>query len=159
MSRTALILAAGLGRRLGPKTADRPKALIEVGGITLLERQLRALADAGLAPVLVVTGHYADRVGTALAGMDLGQDVRTIFNPRFADANNIVSFLAAAEDIGLGCILLNSDIVVDPSIIAEVAQAGDGNWLVVDTDEPLAAEEMKVEVDADGRVRHVQQGA
>lgn len=56
------ILAAGLGTRLRPLTVDRPKALVEVGGVTLLERTIRRLEDAGVRHLVVNVHHFADKV-------------------------------------------------------------------------------------------------
>jgi len=58
----AMILAAGLGTRLRPLTNDRPKALVEVGGRTLLEITLRRLSFFGIREVIVNVHHFADRV-------------------------------------------------------------------------------------------------
>jgi NDP-sugar pyrophosphorylase family protein len=58
----AMILAAGLGTRLRPLTNDRPKALVEVAGHTLLEIILRRLASFGIQEVIVNLHHFADRV-------------------------------------------------------------------------------------------------
>ena len=58
----AMILAAGLGTRLRPLTNDRPKALVEVGGRTLLEITLRRLAYFGIREVIVNLHHFADAV-------------------------------------------------------------------------------------------------
>lgn len=56
------ILAAGLGTRLRPLTDDRPKALVEVGGMTLLERTIRRLEEAGIGHIIVNVHHFADMV-------------------------------------------------------------------------------------------------
>jgi mannose-1-phosphate guanylyltransferase len=58
----AMVLAAGLGTRLRPLTDDRPKALVEVAGHTLLEITLRRLASFGIREVIVNVHHFADRV-------------------------------------------------------------------------------------------------
>jgi molybdenum cofactor cytidylyltransferase len=58
----ALLLAAGAGRRLG----GRPKALLELGGVPLVRRQLIALSGAGVDEVVVVLGHHADAVEAAV---------------------------------------------------------------------------------------------
>jgi NDP-sugar pyrophosphorylase family protein len=58
----AMILAAGLGTRLRPLTNDRPKALVEVGGRTLLEITLTRLRDFGINDVIINVHHYADMV-------------------------------------------------------------------------------------------------
>ena len=58
----AMILAAGLGTRLRPLTGDRPKALVEVAGRTLLEIVLCRLREFGVREVIVNTHHYADMI-------------------------------------------------------------------------------------------------
>jgi choline kinase len=154
-SPTAVILAAGLGRRLGEHTTNRPKALVDLHGRTLLERSLTSLAAAGFKRAEIVTGHFAETIDELLAGRDFGIEAVTRFNPDFATANNIVSFLTVADVVESGCVLLNSDIVFDPSILVDVAAADEGTWLVVDSDEPLGHEEMKVTVDGAGCLTRV----
>jgi NDP-sugar pyrophosphorylase family protein len=58
----AMVLAAGLGTRLRPLTNDRPKALVEVNGRTLLEITLTRLRDFGIRDVIINVHHYADMV-------------------------------------------------------------------------------------------------
>lgn len=57
-----MILAAGRGTRLRPLTNDRPKALVEIGGRTLLEITLRRLASFGIREVIINVHHFADTV-------------------------------------------------------------------------------------------------
>ncbi len=58
----AMVLAAGLGTRLRPLTNDRPKALVELGGRTLLEITLTRLASFGVREVIINVHHFADLV-------------------------------------------------------------------------------------------------
>jgi choline kinase len=151
----AVILGAGVGRRLAPLTDDRPKALVEVEGATFLARAMRAVEAAGFPRVVIVTGHRAEMIEAVVAQGAWTRDARCVYNPNYATANNIVSFLTVEDEIREGFCLLNSDIVFDASILQDVASAGPGCWLTVDGDEPLGAEEMKVQVDEDGFVRRV----
>ena len=63
----AVLLAAGAGLRLG----GRPKALLELGGVPLVMRQLIALSGAGVDEVVVVLGHYADEIEAAIAHLPI----------------------------------------------------------------------------------------
>jgi choline kinase len=156
--RTAVILAAGSGRRLGHLTADRPKAMVDVDGRPLLDRAIEALGRAGIEDVVIVTGHAAevvDRYVAARAWGDRPGRVRTLFNADYAIANNIVSFLVAGRALADGGLLLNSDVILDPAIVTDLCAEAAGPWLVVDDGRPLDDEDMKVELAADGRIRRI----
>src|SRR5208283_5777856 len=64
----AMILAAGLGTRLRPLTGDRPKALVEIDGRTLLELTLTRLSKFGIREVIINAHHFADRIFEYLNG-------------------------------------------------------------------------------------------
>jgi NDP-sugar pyrophosphorylase family protein len=72
-----MILAAGLGTRLGPLTANRPKALVEVRGKTLLEHVAVKMRDAGVQRLIVNVHHFADQIEHLLRERDgFGMDIR-----------------------------------------------------------------------------------
>lgn len=71
----ALILAAGLGTRLGPIGRETPKALLEVGGRTMLERVAERLVAAGVDRIVVNVHHHAQRIAAFVAEHDLGAEV------------------------------------------------------------------------------------
>ncbi len=151
----AVILAAGQGLRLAPLTSDRPKALVDIHGVTLLERSIRALTTAGFARAIVVTGYRADLIVEYLLSRRWDMDVSARFNPRFAASNNIVSLLTVADLLYEGFCLLNSDIVFDPGLLAEIAQLDSDSWLMVDVEGPLDSEDMKVQLDEQGVIRRI----
>lgn len=73
----AMIFAAGLGTRLKPFTLEHPKALVPVGGIPMLERVIRNLADAGISEIVVNTHHFAPQIVTFLRGHgNFGLDIK-----------------------------------------------------------------------------------
>ncbi len=146
----AVILAAGRGSRLGRLTAERPKALLEVGGRSLVERQIEALRVAGLPSILLVTGFARER----FAGL-LAEDVREVYNDRWASTNNLVTLASAGSALDNGFLLLNSDVLFDPAILHDLLTAPAPCLLAVDDRKPLAEEEMKVVLDGDGRLREI----
>lgn len=73
--RSAMVLAAGLGRRMRPLTATRPKPLVEVAGRALLDRALDTLKAGGVAHVVVNVHYMADRIEAHLAARPTGLDI------------------------------------------------------------------------------------
>jgi MurNAc alpha-1-phosphate uridylyltransferase len=65
---TAMVLAAGLGTRMRPLTNDRPKALVEVGGVALIDHVLDRLGDQGVSRAVVNVHAFADRLEAHLRG-------------------------------------------------------------------------------------------
>lgn len=117
----AIILSAGRGRRLLPLTAKLPKCLVEVCGLAVLEWQLRALAVAGIRRVTVVVGFGADEVQRRLAEIcpsDL--EVRTLFNPLYDRADNLISCLAARGEMTGDFLLINGDTLFEPAVVARL---------------------------------------
>lgn len=76
---SAVLLAAGAGSRMG----HRPKCLLEIDGRPLIQRQLDALAQAGVADVVLVLGHYGDRIEAVLPPVDPAQNcaLKRVRNP------------------------------------------------------------------------------
>lgn len=151
-----VILAAGIASRLRPLTDATPKCLLPLGGGTLLGRTLDNLAAAGLREVVIVTGYLEDQIRGYVR--DRGPGLRTEFitNPVYASTNNIYSLWLAREAVrDSGLVLLDSDILFDPSVLPKVLGAGAPAALAVKTGLELGEEEIKVEVDGAGRVRTI----
>ena len=111
-----LVLAAGAGSRMG----NRPKCLLQLNGMSLLERQLQALSLAGVRPVGVVLGHHAERI--LQEGVLTRWAAQQVRNPRPDDGH--VSSLR----IGLKALPAGLDVVVvaladQPLIDAQAVQA------------------------------------
>jgi choline kinase len=154
MIEQAIVLSAGQGSRLLPVTATRPKCLIEVGGRTLLQRQLDALAAAGLKRALVVTGYRHEQVEDALRGpQPLAVEAR--FNPFWAVASSIGSVWMARDRLQAPFCLVNGDTLFDPQILAvALASPGAGLGLVVEAIDAPGYDDMLVRVEG-GAVRAV----
>lgn len=75
MPDTAMVMAAGLGKRMRPLTASRPKPLVQVGGRTLLDRTLDHLRAAGIRRVIVNVHYLADAVEAHLKARDQGMEI------------------------------------------------------------------------------------
>ncbi|MEO5769011.1 MAG: NTP transferase domain-containing protein [Polyangia bacterium] len=149
-----VLLAAGLGSRLGPLTERLPKALIPVAGDTLLARAVRFARLLQPTQIVVVGGFGYPEVAAEVARRKL--PVTLVRNPDFRDGN-LVSLLAARPNISTASdfLLMNVDHIYRPAVAERVAPDVDGVTAFVDQDRPLGADDMKVARDAQGRVRGI----
>jgi choline kinase len=152
----AVILSAGQGRRLLPLTATMPKCALPLHGHTLLEWQLDALAACGIAQATVVVGFAADRVEALLAARTAPPAVQTVYNPFFRVSDNLVSCWMAREAMTGDFVLLNGDTVFEPAVLQRLLAAPPRPVrLAVDHKDAYDADDMKVSLDGDGRLRRV----
>ena len=143
------ILAAGRGNRLSPLTDETAKCLLPLGTTCALALLFDALEDSpAVSQVLVVVGHARRRVESFVAERAPRLSVQLVDNPQYDTANNIVSTHLLAGRCDGGFLLVNSDVVCDPSILQEVLMADGGSFLVVDPARPPREEAMKVRFDA-----------
>lgn len=137
----ALILAAGRGSRLGRRSHETPKCLLEIGRRPLAEHQLEALAEAGVAPVGMVVGYCADEVMEVL-----GIRAEYIRNPRWSTTNSLYSFWLAREWVRDSVLVLNSDTLIHPQILNRLLDEK-GDAFAFDSTSGNAREHMKVQVE------------
>ena len=154
----AVILAAGQGTRLRPHTDDRPKCLVELAGMTLLERQLAVLRAVGVAEVSIVTGFRADAVRAI--------GLPTYHNSDFATTNMVASlFCADAVLRGIDDVIVAyGDIVYEPRVLQGLLAADAPIAVTVDLawrrywerrfDDPLSDAET-LRMDAAGRILEI----
>jgi choline kinase len=153
---TGVILAAGLGTRLRPLTDQHPKCLLEIGGQTLLARQLSQLARAGLTRAVVVTGYLADQVDAALQAVPPPLPVRLMPNPEYHRTGNSMSVLAARPAVaGDGIVLCDGDVLLRGDALARLASETAPAALLLDGETALGEEEMKAMLDPRGNVRRL----
>ncbi len=146
MSNLPLVyLAAGEGRRLRPLTDAAPKALLDVGGVSLAERALSSLRAAGTGEVIAVTGHARESLRSL---GDLVDGER--FNARYAEHGNVYSLWCARDVVTRGCYVANCDVLFEPAIARALVTAA-GSAVLTAADHGVDAESMKA-VARDGRL-------
>jgi L-glutamine-phosphate cytidylyltransferase len=140
-----IILAAGKGSRLNGTAANKPKCLVEAGGLTLLERQLQILERAGVDDVTVVVGCGADDVRSLC-----GRRVTYVENTRFAETNSLYSLWMARALLQDGFVVLNCDVIFHPVLLTDLLTSRHQDALLIayrEANQPeYGDEEMKVKV-------------
>lgn len=138
-----IILAAGVGSRLYPLTADRPKCLLRLGNTTLLQHQIFLLNKLGIPnnQICIITGYKNGVLRKEIIG-----DFHYIYNSKYHITNNIVSLhLASMWALDSNSVLIiNSDTLFGIEILKSIIETNLENAAVIDNVKSLGEEEMKV---------------
>jgi len=153
---TAIILAAGVGKRLHAASGGRPKCLIEIGGKSLLRRLLESLAACEVRDAVVVTGFGDDAVRAALAAPPPGIVVRTLFNARFAEGA-ILSLATARALLDRPVLVMDADVLCQTSMLARLVRSPHESCFLMDASAANTGEEQMLLV-RDGWVRNIVRG-
>lgn len=119
----AIILAAGMGRRLGEHTRNNTKCMVPVNGVPMIDRMLRQLSGLNLKRVVIVVGYQAENLTEHVNSLDLGGlRIEYVENPVYERTNNIYSLALAKKQLTEDdTILIESDLVLDDSILPMIA--------------------------------------
>jgi len=154
----AIVLSAGLGRRLRPTTTELPKCLLSVNGEhPVLELQLRALARCGIQRIAIMVGYGAEKVERFLTTHCPARlDVHTRYNPFFATTNTMVTCWLAIPEMTEDFILLNGDTLFDTEILRRVLAApGAPLTMAIDQKARYDEDDMKVALNGGRRLKAV----
>ncbi len=110
-TRTAIILAAGMGVRLGDQAKLTPKGCICLGDKSIVEESVLQLMGVGIERIVIVTGHLADQFEPLRDRYR--RTVQLVHNPHFADSGSMYSLYCARHYISEGFLLLESDLVYE----------------------------------------------
>ncbi|MCK9523384.1 MAG: aminotransferase class I/II-fold pyridoxal phosphate-dependent enzyme [Proteobacteria bacterium] len=128
----AVILAAGMGRRLGHLTENNTKCMLKVHGVTLIERTLDALCKYNISKVIVVVGYEGQNVIDLIGHEYKGLPIKWIWNHDYDTTNNIYSlYLAKDYLVQEDTLLLESDLIFETEIIGRVLESEQPNLAVV----------------------------
>jgi choline kinase len=149
----AIILAAGVGKRLGGGLLERPKCLLDLGGTTLLDRMLDSLAEAGVRDVVVVVGYLGEQVQAAVAARP---GVRTVTNPEFRKGA-ILSLWTAREELEGDVLIMDADVLFPTRMLWRLLESPHANCFLMDTRAANDGEAQML-MARDGRVLDITRG-
>jgi choline kinase len=144
----AIILAAGVGKRLWQITQHRPKCLIEIGGQTLLYRYLTSLRSVGIRCADVVVGYKQEMIREAVAANSCGVRVNFLVNEQF-HRGSISSLWVARAALDDDAIVMDADVLFHQEILRRLAQSSYENALLMDETVKQTGEECMVVVEGE----------
>ena len=153
---TAIILAAGVGKRLLAVSGGRPKCLVEVGGKSLIVRLIESLVAVGVRDVVVVTGFGDDAVRAAIGRGPDGARMRFAFNPRFREGA-ILSLWTARDALEGPTLVMDADVLCPTTMLDRLVRSPHENCFLLDASVENTGEEQMLLV-RDGWVRNIVRG-
>ncbi len=110
-----ILLVAGEGKRLRPYTLDRPKCMVEVDGISLIDRQLAVLRSEGIKDIVMIGGYKSEMLKR--------EDIVFKTNPRYFETNMIWTLFCAEDELEGEVIVSYGDIVYSREILQELLKS------------------------------------
>jgi len=142
---SAIILAAGRGRRLG-KSIQGPKILLDFDGESLLSRHISALQTHGITDITLTVGYRWQAIAQEVVRLGVTDRIRLIYNERYREGS-LVSLWVQQDRLrsGIPILLMDGDVLYDDRMIARLLAAPAENVLLVDRHiEPDDSEAMKI---------------
>ena len=151
----ALILNSGMGSRMGVLTSEHPKCMTEVSSQdTILSRQLRQIAEAGIEEVVMTTGLFDSVLINYCRSLELPLHITFIKNPCYQKTNYIYSIYCARQELeGEDILLMHGDLVFENSVLDAVL-ACETSCMTVSSTLPLPEKDFKAVIQ-DGKITKV----
>ncbi|MDZ8183474.1 MAG: phosphocholine cytidylyltransferase family protein [Nostoc sp. ChiSLP02] len=131
----AIILAAGVGRRLGKDGQIQPKCLLKFNGKSLLERHLNYLRDYQIDEVVIAVGYQAEKIQDEIKALGAENWVITVYNPDYTKGS-VISLWALRQHLAAGgdLLLMDADVLYDRHIIERLVKTNIFNCFLLDRD-------------------------
>ena len=129
----AIILAAGMGKRLGDLTKDNTKCMVKVNGVPLIDRLLTQLSRFSLVKVIIVIGYEGKKLRDYIGQEYKGLAIEYIENSIYNTTNNIYSLSLAKQQLQEDdTLLIESDLIFEDSLFDMILNSPDSNVALVD---------------------------
>ncbi|MFA6365080.1 MAG: phosphocholine cytidylyltransferase family protein [Candidatus Paceibacterota bacterium] len=122
----AIVLAAGMGTRLGKYTENLPKGMLSFAGKSLIERQINTLRSCGIEDITIVKGYAPEKINFP--------GIKYYVNENFAETNMVETLFKAEKEIDGDFLVLYSDVICEKKVIEEVLKSKADIGVTVDVD-------------------------
>lgn len=146
----ALILNSGMGKRMGPLTSEHPKCMTEISeSDTILSRQLKLIAAAGIKEVVMTTGAFDEVLVNYCNSLNIPLDITFVKNPKYAETNYIYSIYCAKDKLrGDDIVMMHGDLVFEGKVFNDVVLS-DGSCMTVSSTVDLPEKDFKAVIKGD----------
>jgi choline kinase len=148
----AIILAAGVSKRLRPLTNSTPKCLLKIGESNLLHRTIDNILKNKINEFIIVTGYRENMIKEYVSENYNNLNIKFLTNPDYENNNNSYSLWMTRNLVNEDIILLDSDILFDDKIITKLINSPYDNCLAVNVTGNLDEEQIKVSVDDTSKI-------
>lgn len=155
MSIQAIILAAGISKRLRPLTDTTPKCLLNIGSKNILFRTIENIRHNGINDFIIVTGYRENMIKDYISENFSGINVQFLTNGDYENNNNSYSLWMTRDYIKDDIILLDSDILFEKEIITKLLNSPYDNCLAVNVTDKLDEEQIKVMIDNENKILQI----
>ena len=119
----AIILAAGMGKRLKDLTKDNTKCMVKVNGVTLIDRMLHQIEKQEVSRIVIVVGYKGKKLIDYIKTLDIKTPIEFIDNPIYDKTNNIYSLALARHELREDdTLLFESDLIFEDSVLDALVQ-------------------------------------
>ncbi len=132
MIQTAIILAAGQGKRLQGINGTKHKSQLKFGEHTFLSLSVRKLMKVGISKIIIVTGHESDHIKDRI-DQELSEKIQFIENVGYSEFGNLVSLILGLKLVDGPCLFLDADIIYEARVLKTVLSEETGNIFVTST--------------------------
>jgi choline kinase len=132
---TDIIMAAGVGKRLGGSFNIIPKCLLEFAGRSLLQRHLQILRHCGITEIVIGVGYQSEQIEAAIAAYrDIGE-IETVYNPHYQQGS-MVTLWTLRDHITSGdeLLLMDADVLYDQRLLERLLASAHANCFLLDRD-------------------------
>ncbi len=151
-----VLLAAGIGSRIRPLTDNKPKALLDVAGFSILERMLTNVRNVGLKDVVIISGYLEEQLKTFVTSKFSDLNVKFVRNDVYSETNTGYSLLLSRGFVnGDDFVKFDADVIFEEEVLRKLINSHFETALCIDTNIHLDKEEVKVITDASGMVLQV----
>jgi len=141
---TAIILAAGVARRLAPLTDHTQKSLLPVGGRAILARMLEALHAVGVRRVVIVVGHCADQVRALAASAPPGMTIQCVDNPAYQKGSAVSLYCTRDVIVREPTLIMDADVVFPREFLRRLVGSTAAQAFLIDQGFADTGEEVKI---------------